>query len=305
MVKLETRIGNLTLQNPIILASGTCGYGDCYSDFFPAAKMGAVVTKGISLKPRPGNPPPRLCETEAGLLNSIGLENVGLVKFVSEKLPALKKSKAAVVVNIFGESEEEYVKLASALGEQKGILALEINLSCPNVKKGGLEFGRDPVAVSAITGRVKAASGLPVWVKLSASRADPVLLAKAAEDAGADAVVISNTLRGMAIDLEHRKPALGAVTGGLSGPALKPVALAAVYEAAQAVKIPVIGCGGIGTGKDALEFLLVGARAVEIGTAAMVNPKAPVEIIRDLRNRLGRFKVKSIEEWIGSLERNQ
>lgn len=301
MKNLKTRVGSLVLKNPLILASGTCGYGDAYEDFFPLEKMGAVVTKGISLKPRAGNPPPRLWETESGLLNSIGLENVGWEKFVKEKLPLLRRQKACVAVNLFGELEEEYVELAYLSGKEKGISALELNLSCPNVKKGGLEFGRDAQAVKGIVSAVKAGVRIPIWVKLSASRSDPAELAKAAEDAGADAVVISNTLRGMAIDLEKKKPALGGITGGLSGPTIKPVALAAVYEAVKAVKIPVIACGGVSSGKDALEFLLVGARAVEVGTAAMVNPLAPLEMLKEIEDYLSGLGLKSIEQWIGTL----
>jgi len=302
MVNLNTIVGSLALKNPLILASGTCGYGDAFQDFFSLEKIGAVVTKGISLKPRDGNPLPRLCETSAGLLNSIGLENIGLEKFVSEKLPLLRQQKACVIVNIFGEREEEYIELSYLLSKQEGIQALEMNLSCPNVRKGGLEFGRDPETVKAITSSVKANSAIPVWVKLSASRADPAELAKAAEDGGADAVVIMNTLRAMSIDIEKKKPALGAVFGGLSGPAIKPVALAAVYETVKAVKIPVIGCGGISSGRDALEFLLAGARAVEVGTAVLVNPLAPMEILKEMDNYLSGLGIKSLDEWIGKLK---
>ncbi len=302
MLSLETRIGRLVLKNPIILASGTCGYGDGYRDFFPAGQMGAVVTKGISLKPRAGNAPPRIWETAGGMLNSIGLENVGVDKFISEKLPLLRKQKARVVVNIFGERREDYAKLAERLGKEDGINALELNLSCPNVKKGGLEFGRDGRSVKQIVWAVKSRSGLPVWVKLSASRSDPAELARWAEEAGAEAVVISNTLRGMAIELEKKRPALGGITGGLSGPAIKPVALAAVYEAARAVRIPVIGCGGICSGRDALEFLLAGARAVELGTAVMANPRAPLEILRKIKDYLSGLGLQSIEQWIGTLK---
>jgi len=302
MINLETKIGGLVLKNPIILASGTCGYGEAYQEFYPAQKLGAVVTKGISLKPRAGNPPPRIYETYAGLLNSIGLENIGVEKFISEKIPKLKKLNASVIVNIFGESEEEYVELAKILSAREGISALELNLSCPNVKKGGLEFGRDPELVESITRQVKASCALPIWVKLSASRSDPVELANSAEKAGADAIVVSNTLKAMAIELEKKKPGLGAITGGLSGPGIKPVALASVYEVVRAVKIPVVGCGGIFSGRDALEFLLVGASAVEIGTACLVNPNSPMEIIKELQGYLKKQGLKSISEWIGSLK---
>jgi len=302
MINLETKIGGLVLKNPIILASGTCGYGDAFQKFYSLQKLGAVVTKGISLKPRSGNPPPRIYETYAGLLNSIGLENIGVEKFISEKIPKLKKLNASVIVNIFGESEEEYVELAKILSAREGISALELNLSCPNVKKGGLEFGRDPELVEFITREVKANCALPIWVKLSASRSEPVELAIFAEKAGADAIVVSNTLKAMAIELEKKKPGLGAITGGLSGPGIKPVALASVYEVVRAVKIPVVGCGGIFSGRDALEFLLVGASAVEIGTACLVNPNSPMEIIKELQGYLKKQGLKSISEWIGSLK---
>jgi len=302
MTNLKTKIGGMALKNPVVLASGTCGYGEVFEDFFPVRKIGAIVTKGVSLNPRPGNPPPRICETESGMLNSIGLENVGVEKFISEKLPWLKKNKVTTIVNIFGEKAGEYLQLAEILDQEPGVSGLELNLSCPNVKKGGLEFGRDEKAVAEITSGVKAKTGLAVWVKLSASRADPAALALAAESAGADAVVISNTLKGMAIDLEKRRPLLAPVTGGLSGPAIKPVALAAVFEAARKIKIPVVACGGIFSGRDALEFLLAGASAVELGTACLVNPLAAVEIIREMGNYLSRARVQSLKEWIGKIE---
>lgn len=302
MLNLKTKIGDLVLKNPVILASGTCGYGEAFRDFFPASQLGAIVTKGISLKPRPGNPPPRICETDAGMLNSIGLENIGVEKFISEKLPWLKKNKVCAIVNIFGERAGEYLELAEILDKEQGLSGLELNLSCPNVKKGGLEFGRDPGAVAEITSGVKSKTNLPVWVKLSASRADPVALALAAQSAGADAVVISNTLKGMAIDLEKRRPMLAPVTGGLSGPAIKPVALAAVFEAARKLEIPVVACGGVFSGRDGLEFLLAGASAFEVGTACLVNPKAAVEIIDEMGNYLGKKRVKSLKDWIGKIE---
>jgi dihydroorotate dehydrogenase (NAD+) catalytic subunit len=302
MTNLKTKVGSLILKNPLLLASGTCGYGEVFEDFFRARKTGAIVTKGISLKPRPGNPPPRICETEAGMLNSIGLENIGVEKFMSEKLPWLRKNKVTAIVNIFGEKAGEYTALAEILDRAPGLAGLELNLSCPNVQKGGLEFGRDEKAVAEITSAVKARTSLPVWVKLSASRADPVALALAAQSAGADAVVISNTLKGMAIDLEKRRPLLAPVTGGLSGPAIKPVALAAVFEAARKLNIPVVACGGVFSGKDALEFLLAGASAVEAGTACLVNPLAALEIIEEMGNYLGRAGVKSLKEWIGKIE---
>jgi len=304
MLNLAARVGSLALKNPVILASGTCGYGEAYKDFYAPSRLGAIVTKGISLKPRHGNPPPRIYETPAGMLNSIGLENIGLKKFVSDKLPWLIQNQVAALVNIFGEEEEEYVELAKRLSGLPGISGLELNLSCPNVPKGGIEFGRDRGAVESITSRVKSISKIPVWVKLTVNRCDPVPLAQAAESAGADAVVLSNTLRGMAIELEKKRPALASVTGGLSGPALKPVALAAVHDTVAAVKIPVVACGGIFSGRDALEFLLAGARAVEVGTAALVNPLAPLEMLKEMKNYLTGLKVKSLDDWSGSLNHN-
>jgi len=302
MVSLKTHIGGLFLKNPVLLASGACGYGEAYKDFYSPARLGAIVTKGISLKPRAGNKPPRICETAAGMLNAIGLENVGVEKFLAEKLPWLARKKVAVIVNVFGEEEEDYVELGQRLSGQPGISGLELNLSCPNVKKGGIEFGRDPATVASITTRVKEKSRVPVWVKLSASRSDPSELGRAAESAGADAVVISNTLKGMAIELEKKRPLLANVTGGLSGPAIKPVALAAVFDAARKLKIPVVACGGIFSGRDALEFLLAGAAAVELGTAALVNPLSPLEIISEIKNYLTRLELKSLDEWIGTLK---
>ncbi len=305
MIDLKTRIGSLTLKNPIILASGTCGYGDAYKDFYSPKKLGAVVTKGISLKPREGNPPPRLWEVECGLINSVGLENIGLERFIKEKLPELRKSGAEIVVNIFGEREREYYQIAERLSEEQGICALELNLSCPNVKKGGLEFGKDPKTIEKITREVKKRTNLPVWVKLSLSRAEPSPLARAGEEAGADALVITNTLKAMAVDLERKKPALPTITGGLSGPAIKPVALAGVWEVVQAVRIPVIACGGIFSGRDALEFLLLGARAVQMGTAVLVDPLAPMRALEEIKRYFREQGISSLKDWVGKIDLNE
>ena len=302
MIDLKTTIRSLTLKNPVILASGVCGYGDAYKDFYSPSLLGAVVTKGISLKPKAGNPPPRIWETDAGIINSIGLENIGLEKFINEKLPQVAKTGAEIIVNIFGETEEEFFELAERLDSQKGIKALELNLSCPNVRKGGIEFGRDPEQVKRIMAGVRKRTHLPIWVKLSLSRADPTPIAKIAEGEGADAIVLTNTLRAMAVDLKSKKPALGAITGGLSGPAIKPVALAGVFDLVGEISIPVIACGGVFDFKDALEFLLLGAKAVEVGTCVFADPFAPLKIIEGIKNYLEEKKISSLEQWIGAIE---
>ena len=299
---MATNIGPLHLKNPVMTASGTFGYGQEYAAYVDLNKLGAVVVKGLSLKPRPGNPPPRIMETAAGMLNAVGLQNIGVEAFLTEKLPFLRRFDTKVIVNIYGETYNEYAKVAQKLSSAEGIHALEVNVSCPNVKKGGLSFGADPKAAARVTRAVKDATSLPVIVKLTPNVTDIAAIAEAVEEAGADAVSLINTLAGLSVDIRTRRPHLKNVTGGLSGPAIKPVALRMVWEVARRVSIPVIGIGGIMTAEDALEFLIVGAKAVQVGTANFVNPLATVEIIEGMRQFLTALKIKNINEIIGTFQ---
>lgn len=279
---LSVTIAGVRFRNPVIAASGCFGYGEEYAEIFDLNKLGGIVIKGISLKPRQGNKTPRIVETPAGMLNAIGLQNVGLKVFIKEKLPFLQKLDTRVIVNIYGEKIEEYAELAEKLSVEKGISFLEANISCPNVKKGGMIFGHDPEVVFRLVKEVKRNSKLPVIVKLSPNTDKIVKVAEAAEDAGADAVSLINTVLGMAIDVDKRKPVLANITGGLSGPAIKPIALCMVWQVARSVKIPVIGIGGITNYSDALEFMIAGATAIQVGTANFVNPTVMLEIIEGL-----------------------
>ncbi|MGE4558930.1 MAG: dihydroorotate dehydrogenase [Desulfobulbus sp.] len=298
---LTVRIGSLILANPVMTASGTFGYAREFADLVQLDRLGAVAVKGISLEPRPGNPPPRVVETPSGMLNAIGLENVGVERFVREKMPFLRQCACRVVVNILGDSIEEYALLAEKLTGIDGIDALEINISCPNVKKGGVAFGTVPEMAAAVTHAVKLATDLPVIVKLSPNVTDIVAMSRAVEQAGADALSLINTLIGMAIDIRNRRPKLANIIGGLSGPAVKPVALRMVWQVASAVSIPVIGIGGIGTAEDAIEFLLAGATAVQVGTANFYNPVATEEIIDGIAAYLREQGEGSVRAIIGSL----
>jgi dihydroorotate dehydrogenase (NAD+) catalytic subunit len=297
----EVRIGSLVLKNPVMTASGTFGYGGEYSPYVDLNRLGAVVVKGISLEPRRGNPPPRIMETPGGMLNAIGLQNVGVKVFLDEKLPWLRQFDTKVVVNIFGETLEEYGEVAEALSGVAGIHALEVNISCPNVQKGGHIFGCNPDASSEVTRAVKSATDLPVIVKLSPNVSDITEIARSCEEAGADALSLINTLIGMSIDIEKRIPHLKNVTGGLSGPVVKPVALRMVWNTVKAVSIPVIGIGGIAEADDALEFLIAGAKAVQIGTANFVNPRATTDVIEGIEEYLVRHGIGNVNEIIGSL----
>ncbi len=299
---LRVQLGPLPLKNPVLTASGTFGYGQEFSDFLDLARLGAVVVKGISLEPRAGNPPPRIAETPAGMLNAIGLENVGVERFVAEKLPYLRKRNATVVVNILGNSEDEYAALAERLEDAEGIAALEINISCPNVKEGGIAFGTDPRMAARVTEAVRRKTTRPLITKLSPNVTDIALIARAVEDAGTDIISCINTVSGMAVDVFSRRPKLANILGGLSGPAIKPVALRCVYQVVQAVSCPVIGIGGIQTALDALEFLLVGASAVQVGTASLIRPTAAVEILDGLERFLRHQGLTSIREYIGTLD---
>lgn len=301
---LTVAIGGLVLKNPVLTASGTFGYGEEYAPYCDLDRLGAVVVKGLSLEPRLGNPPPRIIETPSGMLNAVGLQNVGVRAFLSEKLPFLRRYDTAVIANIFGETVDEYCRVAGILNGAAGIHALELNISCPNVKKGGVAFGARPEAAAEVTARVRGETNLPLIVKLTPNVADIAEIARAVEEAGADGVSLINTLTGMSVDIERRIPHLANITGGLSGPAIKPVALRMVWQVVRAVKIPVIGIGGIMRAADALEFLIAGARAVQIGTANFVRPSAAVEIIDGISDYLIRHGMGSIGELIGSLNTN-
>jgi len=290
----------LRLANPVMTASGTFGYGTEYADFVDARRLGAIVCKGTTLEPREGNPPPRLAETPAGLLNSIGLQNIGVEALVREKAPLWAAWRTPVIVNIAGERVDDYGQLAARLEGVAGISGLEVNIGCPNVKSGGMEFGTDPRAAASVTAAVRKATSLPVIVKLTPNVTSIVEIALAATDAGADALCVINTLRGMAIDVSTRKPLLGSICGGLSGPAVKPVALHMVYQVAGAVTVPVIGCGGIASAPDALEFIMAGASAVEVGTAQLVNPRALLDVLEGIEDFMRREGVKDIAELVGA-----
>ncbi|MCG0278560.1 MAG: dihydroorotate dehydrogenase [Thermanaeromonas sp.] len=299
---LTVELAGLKLQNPVMPASGTFGFGEEYSRYVDLNALGALVTKSITLEPRLGNLPPRVVETPAGLLNSIGLQNPGLEVFIREKMPFLRRFKPPVIVNIAGSTVEEYAELARRLEKVPGVAALEVNISCPNVKEGGMAFGSDPQQAARVIKAVRQATSLPVIAKLTPNVTDIVAVAQAVEEAGADAVSLINTLTGMAVDWEKRRPVLGNIVGGLSGPAIKPVALYAVWRVARAVRVPVIGMGGIMSARDALEFLLVGARAVAVGTANLVSPRSMLEIIHGLKEYLREHNIDDINEIIGGLE---
>jgi len=298
---MMVEIAGLKMKNPVMTASGTFGYGEEYADYVDLNQLGGIVVKGLSLKPRLGNPPPRIMETSGGMLNAVGLQNVGVEVFIREKLPFLRKYDVAVIANIYGESYLEYAQVAKKLSQVQGVHALEVNVSCPNVKKGGLSFGSDPKEAAEVTRRVKDETCLPVIVKLTPNVTDIASIAQAVENAGADAVSMINTLTGMSIDLQTRTPHLKNITGGLSGPAIKPVALRMVWQVAQCVSIPVIGIGGIMTAEDALEFMIAGAQAVQIGTANFINPCATIEIIDGMRSYLNDNKIKNIKDIVGTL----
>ncbi len=300
--ELQVRIGSLTLRNPVMTASGTFGYGREFSNLVNLNHLGGIVVKGISLLPRPGNPPPRIVETACGMLNAIGLENVGVERFITEKMSYLRGLDTPVIVNILGDSVEEYGEIARRLDGVEGISGLEVNISCPNVKKGGVAFGTVPEMAATVTGAVRQATRLPVIIKLSPNVTDIVLMARAVEEAGADGVSLINTLIGMAIDPKTRRPRLANVIGGLSGPAIKPVALRMVWQVASAVSIPVIGIGGITTAGDALEFLLAGATAIQVGTANFYDPSASEQIIQGMKEYLHQQGEHCIKDIIGTLQ---
>jgi len=301
-VSLAVEIGGLRLKNPLIAASGTFGYGVEYEGLMDLSLLGGLVSKGLYLEPRDGCPTPRIVETPAGLLNAIGLQGVGVRAFVADVLPRLARYDTAVLVNVCGDTVEEYAEVTRIVDDAPGVAGVEINISCPNVKKGGMAFGGDPRMTAEVVSAVRKATRRPVIPKLSPNVADITVFARVCEETGADAISCINTLLGLAIDVETRKPRLAFGTGGLSGPAIRPVAVRMAWQAARAVKIPVIGIGGITSGRDALEFLIAGCRAVQIGTSNFVDPGLYERILPELRDYLERHQLKHVGEVVGTLE---
>jgi dihydroorotate dehydrogenase (NAD+) catalytic subunit len=302
MVNLSVEISGIKLKNPVMTASGTFGYGEEYAEFIDLNMLGAIVVKGLSLHPKWGNPAPRVVETPSGMLNAIGLQNIGVKAFIQEKLPFLKQFNTPVIVNFFGDTVDEYVRTAEMLGRVEGISALEMNVSCPNKEAGWCVFGTNPQSMEEVVKAVRMSVSLPLIVKLSPNVGDIGLMARVAEGSGADAVSLINTITAMSVDIRKRKPALAHVTGGLSGPAIRPIAVRMVWEVARAVNIPVIGMGGITTARDAIEFLIAGATAVSVGTANFLNPRVTVEIIDNIRVFLQDEGIPDINNIIGSLK---
>lgn len=302
MVNLSVNIGSLSLPNPVVTASGTFGYGQEYAEFVDIEKLGAIVVKGLSYIPKQGNPPPRIVETPAGMLNAIGLQNIGVETFIKDKLPYLRTLDLKVIANFFGDSIDEYINAAEALTMCGGVHALEMNISCPNKKSGWIVFGTNPDAMREVVTAVRKATDLPLIVKLSPNVTDIGMMAKVAEDCGADAVSLINTITGMCIDINSRRSKLANITGGLSGPAIRPVAVRMVWEVHKSVMIPIIGMGGIMNAHDALEFMIAGATAVSVGTANFINPMVSIEIIPGIKDYLREHKISDINEIIGSLK---
>lgn len=302
LLNLSVNIGSLILKNPVMTASGTFGYGEEYAEFIDLDLLGAIIVKGISLKPMEGNPPPRICETPCGMMNAIGLQNVGLKTFLKEKLPYLRKYDTKIIVNILGNSLKEYVRLGKALSDTD-IDAIELNVSCPNVKKGGIAFGTDQRSLGKLVSAVRQSVGTTVLItKLSPNVSNISDFAKVSEDAGSDAVSLINTIPALAIDVETWKPKLANITGGLSGPAIKPIALRMVWETSRKVTIPVIGIGGILNSADAVEFMLAGASAIQVGTGNFLNPKAAAEVINGLSEYLRRKGIHAVKDIIGGMK---
>ncbi len=299
---LSVDIGGITLKNPVLTASGTFAYGKEFDDLIDLNRLGGIVVKGLSLEPSKGNPPPRIIETPCGMLNAIGLENVGIEAFINRKLRFLKTLDTPVIVNLYGKTIDEYSRLARRIDTVAEIAGAELNISCPNVKSGGVAFGVDPDVAERVVAQVRENTSKPLMVKLSPNVTDVVEIAKRVESGGADSISLINTITGMAVDLQARKPVLANVTGGLSGPAIKPVALRMVWQVAGAVRIPVIGIGGIMTAADALEFIVVGAAAVQVGTANFVNPAVTMEIIDGISTYLVENKIDDIADLKGTLQ---
>ncbi|MGD9235315.1 MAG: dihydroorotate dehydrogenase [Desulfobacterales bacterium] len=299
---LNVTLGDIKLQNPVMTASGTFGYAQEFEGLVDLNRLGAIIVKGLALQPTEGNPPPRIVETPCGMLNAIGLENVGIDAFAQQKLPFLKTLSPPIFANIYGTCIEDYAELAARLDVLEGIAGVEVNISCPNVKAGGIAFGADPQAAHRVVQSVREKTTKHLMVKLSPNVTDITLIAKAAEQAGADSLSLINTITGMAIDLETRRPKIANITGGLSGPAIKPVALRMVWQVVQATKIPVVGIGGIISAQDALEFLIAGASAVQIGTANFINPQVTTDIIDGIEMYLAQRKIAGVVDIIGTLE---
>ena len=301
---MEVEIAGIKLKNPVMTASGTFGYGQEYTPFMDLNKLGAMILKGIFLNPKMGNPPPRIIETPSGMLNSIGLQGVGLEVLINEKLAYLNKINTPIIININGNTMEEYIELARRLEEvsiDMKIAALEINISCPNVKRGGMAWGTDPRLTYQIVNNIRKVTTLPLIAKLSPNVTNIKTIAQAAEEGGADSLSLINTLVGVVVDIHSQKPKLANVSGGLSGPAIKPIALWMVWQVFQTVDIPIIGIGGIVKAEDALEFIIVGARAIEVGTANFMNPHVTIEIIEGIEKYLIEKNIKNINELVGSL----
>lgn len=298
---LRVEIGGIKMKNPVMVASGTFGYGDVCREILPLERLGAIVVKGITLRPKIGAPPPRIVETPGGILNAIGLENIGVEAFIKEKLPYLRESRTNVIVNVCGEEPQEYVDVVKRLNEEDGIDGIEVNISCPNIEKGGMLFGQDPSMTYKVISGVREVTSLPLIAKLTPNVTDIRVIAKAAVEGGADALSLINTVLGMAVDLATKRPILGGIKGGLSGPAIKPIALRMVYEVSREVDVPIIGGGGIMDAMDALEFILVGATAIAVGTSNLVNPRSSLEIIDGIERYLIEEGIWDITELVGNI----
>jgi dihydroorotate dehydrogenase (NAD+) catalytic subunit len=300
--QMRVDIGGIEIKNPVMTASGTFGYASEFEDLVDLNRLGAIVVKGLSLEPSRGNPPPRIVETPCGMLNAIGLENVGLAAFVKEKLPFLRRLDTPIFVNVYGKSTKEYAELAARLEDIDGVSGIEVNISCPNVKSGGMAFGAYPESAAEVVRAIRKQTTKPMMVKLSPNVTDITEIAKSVEAEGADSISLINTITGMAIDIETRRPKIANITGGLSGPAIKPVALRMVWQVVQTVNIPVVGIGGIMTAKDALEFLIAGAVAVQIGTANFINPHATTDVIDGIETFLMERNISDISDIIATLK---
>jgi len=303
-IDLSVTVGALRLPNPIIAASGTFGYGLEFAHLVDLNRLGGLVVKGLSARPMDGAPAPRLCETPGGMLNAVGLQNVGVRAFVSEKLPKLRGYRTAIIANVFGHSTEEYVEVIRVLEDAEGLAAYELNISCPNVKHGGAQFGIDPALTAEVVSAARRAARRPLWVKLSPLVTDIAVIARAAAEAGADALTVANTYPAMTVDFQTRKSRLGNLTGGLSGPAIKPITLRLVHEVCRAVNLPVVGLGGIETPEDVLEYIVVGAAAVQVGTASFADPKATEKLVVGLEKFYHSNNIRSLSELRGTLEAN-
>ncbi|MBZ5558770.1 MAG: dihydroorotate dehydrogenase [Acidobacteriia bacterium] len=302
---LSVRLGSLTLQNPIMAASGCFGYGVEYADVVDLSSLGAVVTKGLFLNAREGHPAPRIVETPAGMLNAIGLQGIGARRFVDEKLPELRARRATVIVNVCGTTIDEYVEVSRILSDAEGVAAIELNISCPNIKEGGIQFGCSLPGTAAVVSAVRKVTRLPIMPKLTPNVTDVASFARAAEDAGADAVSLVNTFLAMVIDVESRRPKISNVVGGLSGPAIRPIAVRMVHECRQAVKIPIVGMGGIANARDVLEFMIAGANAVQVGTANFVDPFIWSKLLDGIGDYLERHQIARVADLVGTVETRQ